>query len=1097
MYLGLYLCDFSKNSMINTMIQRITLKVSGLLMGLLISMSAVFGQGVTTASMNGRIVDTDGNALIGATIVVTHVPSGTLYGALSRNDGYYNLPGLRVGGPYKVTVSYTSYGKTELEGVYLRLGESFRRDYALQEMGVDIETVEITARSGTAGSNTGTSTQITSSDIEGLPTLNRDLGDFIRLTPQSTGYAGGTSFGGVNNRYNAIYIDGAVNNDVFGLASNGTNGGQTGIAPFSIDIIDQFQVVLSPYDVSLGGFAGGGVNAVTKSGTNQFKGTAYYFFQNEGMVGKTNSTLTDQTGSERQKVADFSQQTYGASLGGPIIKDKVFFFANAEIQADETPAPFDFGAYDGDATQADLNNLSSFLQNTYNYDPGTFGDVSDELNGVKLFAKLDFNLNTNNKLTLRHSYTKAEQINRNASTATRINFSNNGVFFPTTTNSSALELNSRLGEKFSNNLIVGFTAVRDDRDPIGGDFPYVYINDGSGQITFGSEEFSTANALDQDIITITDNFKIYQNNHTITLGTHNEFYSIYNLFIGQNYGTYRYANLTDFLNGASATDYDRAYSLVDNLTGDGSAAAADFSAAQFGFYAQDEWAVTPQFTLTAGLRLDIPVITTDLVSADNFNTETLPLLQDAYDVAKEIEGGAPPQGQLMVSPRLGMEYDLKGDRSTVIRGGIGVFTSRIPFVWPGAMYSNNGLTLGRVDERNITGDVNFIPGIQDQYTNPDFTVPSGQVDLFTKDFKYPQVLRANLALDTKLPGDISATIEGIYTKTLNNILYTNVNSDPTVAFNWTNTGGDTRPVYTRSNIDNTYSAVYVGSNTSEGYAYNITASLAKQFDFGLNASLSYTFGDAQSVSEGTSSQNSSQWRGQVSIDGRNTPVLGRSDFALGQRVLGVLTYKLDWNEAKNVSTSITLVYEGLKGSPYSYVIGGGNGRNINNESGSTSRNRSLVWIPANESEITLIEKNGVSAAEQWSRLNAFIEEDSYLSKNRGSYAEKNASWNPYTSFLDLSVRQDFGVQAGGKMHKLQVSWDVFNLANFLNSSWGVRYQVPGDFNNYFLYNFEGYAADGTTPQFSYTEEAVGKEALNIANFNSRWRMRLGLRYIFD
>ncbi|RMG59439.1 MAG: hypothetical protein D6722_22310, partial [Bacteroidetes bacterium] len=292
--------------------------------------------------MSGTVVDTDGSGLEGATIVATHTPTGTKYGAIAREGGRFNLPNMRVGGPYLISVSYTGYTRLEVEGVFLRLGEEFRQDFTLSESSLELEEVLITSRSGTSGSNSGTSTQITSSDIEVVPTLNRDLADYVRLTPQSTGYAGGTSFGGVNNRYNAIYIDGAVNNDVFGLASSGTNGGQTGTAPFSVDIIDQFQVVLSPYDVTLGGFAGGGVNAVTKSGTNEFKGTAYYFLQNESMVGKTNTTLTDRTGSEPSAVAPFSQNLYGASLGGPIVKDKVFFFVNAEFQQDATPAPFDF-----------------------------------------------------------------------------------------------------------------------------------------------------------------------------------------------------------------------------------------------------------------------------------------------------------------------------------------------------------------------------------------------------------------------------------------------------------------------------------------------------------------------------------------------------------------------------------------------------------------------------------------------------------------------------------------------------------------------------------------------------------------------------------
>ncbi|HQU59630.1 MAG TPA: TonB-dependent receptor, partial [Saprospiraceae bacterium] len=565
--------------------------------------------------MQGTVEDANGEPLIGANILAVHQPTGTTYGTATDIEGNYRIPGMRVGGPYKVTATYTGYAEQVYENIFLRLGESQNFNVTLEESAIQLESIQVVATAGVSGQNSGASTQITSDEIDVMPTLNRDVTDYLRLTPQATRFGDGISFAGVNNRYNAIYIDGAVNNDVFGLATSGTNGGQTGISPFSIDIIDQLQVVLSPYDVTLGGFAGGGINAVTKSGTNQFAGTAYYFFQNESLVGQTNTTLTDRLGTEREKVAEFTQATYGASIGGPIVKDKVFFFLNAEIQDDQTPVPFQLENYTGQenrASVADLENLRNFTRDTYGYDPGSFGSTVDELQGLKLFGKIDINLNQNHRLTLRHQYTKAEQYDRNAGSSNSINYSNNGVFFPSVTNSSALELNSRFSDKLSNNLIIGYTTVRDDRDPLGSDFPYVIINDqNNGQIFMGSEQFSTANALDQDIFTITDNFKIYSGDHTFTIGTHNEFYSIYNLFIGQNYGTYRFASIDDFINGAPAIEYDRSYSLVDDLTGDGSAAAADFNAMQLGLYAQDEWSISKQFTLTGGLRIDLPVITSD------------------------------------------------------------------------------------------------------------------------------------------------------------------------------------------------------------------------------------------------------------------------------------------------------------------------------------------------------------------------------------------------------------------------------------------------------------------------------------------------------
>ncbi len=1070
-----------------------------------LSFVGLMAQGVTTSSMQGKIVDANGEPLIGANILAVHQPSGTSYGDATDVQGNYRISNMRVGGPYKITVSYTGYSSTETDNIYLRLGEALRQNFTLQETALELEAVVVSASSRIAGQSAGASTQITSEEIDVMPTLNRNINDYLRLTPQSGAYGDGSTFAGVNNRFNAIYIDGAVNNDVFGLSSSGTNGGQTGIAPFSIDIIDQLQVVISPYDVTLGGFAGAGINAVTKSGTNKFAGTAYYFMQNENLAGKTNGVLAERLNIERTKLAEFNQRLYGLSIGGPIVKDKLFFFANAEIREDETPIPFEIESYTGNSTPADLDNLTNYLIDEFGYNPGGYRSTADELKGLSLFGKLDFNINDNNRLTLRHQYTKAEQFDRFGGSPNTINFSNNGIFFPSITNSTALELNSRFGAKASNNLIVGYTRVRDDRDPLGGDFPYVFINDGAGTIRLGSEEFSTANALDQDIITLTDNFKLYKGNHTITIGTHNEFYSIYNLFIGQNYGTYRFSSLSSFLNNEAAIEYDRAYSLVDNLTGDGSAAAAEFNAMQLGLYVQDEWSITNKFTLTGGLRVDLPIITSDPQEDTYFNDVALPKMQQFWEVANNVEAGKSPDGQIMISPRLGFNYDLKGDKKTIIRGGLGIFTSRIPFVWPGAMFNNNGLTLGRVDETNAGTPILFQSDITKQYTNPNFSVPSGQVDLFTKDFKYPQVLRGNLAVDQELPGGILATLEGLYTKTLNNVLYTNINDDPTLRFNWT--GVDDRPTFNRRPVDSRYSAVYVGSNTNEGFGYNITASLSKRFNFGLNAYLAYSYNDAEAVNEGTSSQNSSQWRGQVSTDGRNYPLLGRSDFALGHRILGSLSYKINWNKGENAATTFSLFYNGQSGTAYSYVVGGNNGRNINNETGSTSANRSLIYIPAQQSDIVLVDYTSggvtVTAAEQWANLNAFIESDPYLSENRGKYAEKNASYAPFSSIFDFAIRQDVGLKAGNNVHKLQFSLDIFNIANLINKDWGTIYIIPGSqFNNFELLQFENYGPDAqganTVPRFTYRLGAnTEKDAFNIAGTGSRWRMRFGVRYIFN
>lgn len=1054
--------------------------------------------------MSGTVTDTSGQPLVGANVVATHQPSGTVYGAASDANGNYRIPAMRVGGPYEVKVSYIGFSTAIVENLFLRLGENERRNFELSETGGQLGAVTVTATATSIGQSSGASTQVSRSQIENLPTLNQDLRDFARLTPQASLYGDGITFAGMNNRFNAIYIDGAVNNDVFGLASSGTNGGQTGIQPFAIDIIDQLQVVLSPYDVTLGGFAGGGINAVTKSGTNTFSGAAYTYLQNENLVGKTNGVLAERLDAERTKVDPFVKRTYGASLGGPIKKDKAFFFANVEVQRDENPQPFEFGQWSatpGRASQSDLENLRNFLINQYGYDPGTYSSTKDELNGLKLFGKIDYNINANHYLTVRHQYSNGENINRNAPNSNTINYSNNGIAFPSTTNSSAVELNSVFGTRSSNNLILSYINVKDDRGSIGSNFPYVIINDASsGQIRFGTEEFSTGNLLTQKIFSLTNNFRLYQGNHTLTFGTHNEFYDLYNVFLGQNFGSYRFASLDAFLSGAPAISYNRSYSLVDDITGDGTAAAADFKAAQFGFYAQDEWAVNPQFTLTYGLRVDIPLITEDPKEDTYFNNTALPKMQQAYSIAQDARAGKAPDGQIMFSPRLGFSYDLSKETQLVVRGGLGVFTSRIPFVWPGAMFNNNGLTQGQVNQSNAGVPILFRPDINNQYTNPNVRIPSGQIDLFSKDFKYPQVFRGNLATDVELPFGILSTFEALYTKTLNNIVYTNINADPTIVRRWTGSP-DNRPVYSRNNIDNTYTAVYLATNTSKGYSYNLSATFAKNFGRALNVNASYSYNDAYALSEGTSSQNSSQWRGQVNIDGRNNASYGRADFAAGHRVLTSASYRHDWTRDGNNATTVTLFVNAQSGQPFSYVIGGNNGQNINNEPGSTNANRSLVYIPRSANEINLVNYTAggqtVTAAQQWERLNRLIEDDKYLKNNRGKYAEKNGAWAPFETQFDISLRHDFGLNVNGQRQRLQLMADVQNFANMLNNEWGARYFVPGNFNNYYLYQFEGYEADGSTPRFTFRSDAVGLERYNVSGTSSRWRMRFGVKYMFN
>ena len=504
-----------------------------------------FSQGVTTSSIGGKITDNTGEPLPGATVVAVYVPTGAKYGAATDFDGYYRISNMRSGGPYRITISYVGFNDYVQENVNLTLGQSTTISTGLAESATALDEVVVTATgSGVfSSSKTGTETNVSQRDIQTLPSASRSLADFVRITPQAQLTEGNDGFSislaGQNNRYNAIYIDGAVNNDVFGLAGSGTNGGQTGVNPFSVDAIETFQVNIAPFDVRQSGFSGGSINAITRSGSNEFSGSAYGFVRNQDLVGKTPPDLVGD-GEERAKVSDFSAYTYGLRIGGPIVKDKLFFFVNYERQDEETPQPFNFSNYTGRSTLADIDGLSNFLQSTYGYNPGIFDNNTRTLESNKLVAKIDWNINQDHKITLRHSYVRADNVEARSSGNRNIGFINGSETFKTTTNSTALEWSSRYGNKFANNFVLGYTRVRDDRDPAGAPFPTVDIQDGGGTISFGAEPFSTANLLDQDVFTITNNFDVYAGRHTFTFGTNLEFAKVKNLFFAFNYGDYTF-----------------------------------------------------------------------------------------------------------------------------------------------------------------------------------------------------------------------------------------------------------------------------------------------------------------------------------------------------------------------------------------------------------------------------------------------------------------------------------------------------------------------------------------------------------------------------
>ncbi|MEO1652276.1 MAG: TonB-dependent receptor, partial [Bacteroidota bacterium] len=721
------------------------------------------------------------------------------------------------------------------------------------------------------------------------------------------------------------------------------------------------------------------------------------------------------------------------------------------------------------------------------YDPGGFENNAGSLDSDKFLVRLDYNISQNHKLTARYFYTSADNVENLQSNDNTIAFQNRAESFVSKTNSLSLELKSNFGNNFSNKFVFGYTRVRDDRDPTGQDFPTVNISDGSGDIEFGAEPFSTANLLDQDIVTITNDFEIYSGKHTITVGTHNEFYKINNLFIAFNFGEYDYATLNDFLTDQQPTSYFRNFSQVDLVTGDESQAAAAFNAFQLGFYVQDEFQASDRFKLTAGLRIDIPVFDDTPVN-DDFNTNTIPAVAQYYSL-EGAQTGNFIDPQVLFSPRLGFNWDILGNQSVQLRGGVGIFTSRVPLVWPGGAYNNYGFNIGaEFDE-----PAQFIPDVNAQPGTPDLENPrpSGQIDLFAENFKVPQVLKTDIAVDYQLPWGMVATLEFLYTKVLVAPRYQNLNLRPSTA-NLTGSPDD-RPIFDRRDeIDPTYSRILLATNTSKGYSYNLIAQLQKPFDNGLSMAVSYNYGDSFSLFDGTSSQNSSQWRGIHAVNGRNNQTeVQRSTFAGGHRVLAQVSYRKEY--LKFFSSQISLIYNGQNANPTSFIYNDNGNLNVED-----SRERNLIFVPRTAADINLVQDGDRSPEVQWAELNRFIESDPYLRTRRGQYAERNGRLGPFNSVVDLRFLQEFFIETGnGTRNTLQFSVDIFNFSNMLNKNWGRIRDFSSDEQ---IINFEGFEADGTTPTFTYggfNNDDVSALIDGGNNRSSRWRMQLGIRYIFN
>jgi outer membrane receptor for ferrienterochelin and colicin len=1060
---------------------------------------------VTTSSMNGTVKTLSGADLAGASITATHTPTGTVYSTTSRKGGIYNISNMNPGGPYTFTVSFVGYKSITREGLILSLGETLNENFELLETAGNLTEVVVATKLAQTSGKGGTETSIGRDKMANLPTVGRNVSDYLRFVPQAkiTG-DGGVSLAGQNNRYNSFYIDGAVNNDVFGLSASGTNGGQAGIAPISIDAIDQFQVVLAPYDAALGNFTGGGINAITRSGTNNLSGSVYYFFRNEELSGKTPGVAK----STATKLSDFSNSTIGFRLGGAIIKNKLFFFINGEVQRDKRPQPFDFSTYTGASNQASIDNLSNYLISNYGYDGGGYIDNPETVEANRVAVKLDWNISQKHKLSGSYRYNDGFRNNTSRSSNSTINYLNNGYVFPTTTHSASLELNSKFNNKVNNKLLLTLTDVTDDRGAMGDPFPRVTINDGTGRIIFGTEEFSTGNLLEQNNIALFDVLKLYKGKHVISIGTDNEFSKSTNIFIRQNYGSYVFPDLATFIAGGNATTYNRSYSLLDppGTSGDESVnAAAKFNTLRLGFFVGDEIKLTSDFTLTFGLRADNTKFLTTPKTDKFFNDTAISKISVYHDL-QGARSGQISSPKWSLNPRIGFVYKIP-EESLVIRGGFGLFTGRVPLVWPGGVYNNNGISLAGINASNVA----FREDPTGQYIASDFgitvPVPSGQVDLISEDFRMNKIFRTSLAADKQLGKRWKLTFETIITKNINEINYDRVDILPA---NLKSVGVDVRDVYSltgsftkqiplRSNGTNPYTAVYLLSNSSgsKGFSYNFTVSLDKSWNNNWAVNANYSYGNSIVLNEGTSSQNNSQWRFMEAVNGRNNLQLSTSDYDPGHRINAYVAKKFTYLN-KKLATTISLVYNGQSGNTYSYVLNRGLVRDLDN-----FETNDLIFVPNKNQLNSMVflsnTTGGVTYTPQQQRdlFDAFIESDKYLKKHRGQYAERNGARTPFTHILDLKLQQDLNLKFGEKTYQLQITYDIFNFTNFIDRDAGKQYFATNDQS--IILDFTGYVSTtDLTPQYRFTPPANGR-AYNISDgvFNSsRWTSQLGIRLSF-
>ncbi len=1104
-------------------------KVRLLFVWMLLLMSTLSFAQVTTSSMSGRV--TDGKeTLVGASVVAIHEESGTKYVATTNTEGHFSIQGMRTGGPYRVEVSYIGYDKHITKGLFLQLGETFNLSVEMNESGTMLQEVVVTAQgSKFAGDKNGSMTNISNRQMTLIPTLNRSLGDYTKLSP----YASGTgSFGGRPAYATNITVDGANFNNNFGLNTNSMPGPSASSSdPISMESVEEMQVVVAPYDVRQSNFTGAGVNVVTKSGTNDYKGTAYFYFRNQDFNGKK---IRD----KELTVTDSERQVYGLSLGGPIIKNKLFFFLSGELENNLTPGntllAMDTGRDPNDlnvstrVTAADMQNFSKILKDKFGYETGRYENWGGDNEGSKkLLAKIDWNLAQDHKFTLRYNYSKSSSTSRPSSSGDNqptisgsrhsrtggMSFENSQYRAAGTLHSLTAELNSSLSKSLSNKFLAAYTFYDQPRETDSSMFPMVDIlnneRDKNGALTgavlmtAGLELFSYKNAVQNKTLIITDNMTWHYGRHTVTGGLSYENQYLSNSYLRQGSGYYRFKDINAFqryINGEGAgKPYNQDYHPVcfgftypiNGYT----ESKAELTFGQFSAYIQDEWNANKNFKLTYGMRIDLPMYLDGAVD----NPE---LKKYAFRDGEKVDLSTWPKTRILWSPRVGFNWDVTEDKSVKVRGGIGVFTGRIPFVWFVNQPQNSGmlqyqLTINETGGAASQAQLARIPFAANAYdllkdqsiSNifPQSNVVGGKIACVDKDFQLPQVLRTSLATDIKLPLDMTLTLEGIISRDLNAIRFDNINLAD--AASTLKEGNSIRPYWSNSTnatkyITQPYNNVVMMRNTNKGLSYSFSTQLSLPRINGFSGMVSYTYSYAEEVTGKNGSDPFSAWQYRHIVQSSNSEELGLSMNNTPHRVIASANYQISY--AKNFASTFSLFYTGSCGNAVSYIYA-----TDANKDGTVN---DLLYIPAKKDDV--IWANGDADADAYFK---FAANDPYLSKHGGQYAARYSAYEPWYSRMDFRFLQDFNFKVGGRKNTLQLSFDIYNLPNLFNSSWGINKVYIGS-------NLQ------VTPlRFEKRDEATGKAVVSMSKIkdeymtsafqdptsvSSTWTMQLGIRYIF-